>query len=66
MRWPPVPPLAGLSGSGPTVFAICRGRQTAEAAALDMAGAFRDQVGVESDIVVSSVNRDGARILECN
>ncbi|MYA10265.1 MAG: homoserine kinase, partial [Gemmatimonadetes bacterium] len=56
---------AGLSGSGPTIFAICRGRQSAEAAARDMAGAFRDDVGVGSDIVVSSVNRDGARILEC-
>lgn len=57
---------AGLSGSGPTVFAICRGRQTAEDAARNMAGAFREDVGVESDIVVSSVNRDGARILECS
>lgn len=57
---------AGLSGSGPTVFAICRGRKTAEDAARDMAGAFREDVGVESDIVVSSVNRDGARILECS
>lgn len=55
---------AGLSGSGPTVFAICRGREVAEAAALDMAGAFRDEVDVESDIVVSSVNPEGARILE--
>ena len=55
---------AGLSGSGPTVFAICRGREVAEAAALDMAGAFRDAVDVESDIVVSSVNPEGARILE--
>ncbi len=55
---------AGLSGSGPTLFAICRGREAAEAVALDMAGAFRDEVGVESDIVISSVNREGARILE--
>ena len=55
---------AGLSGSGPTVFAICRGRKAAETVALDMAAAFRDEVGVESDIVVSSVNREGARILE--
>ncbi len=57
---------AGLSGSGPTVFAICRTRDNAEAAALDMAGAFREEVGVESDIIVSSVNREGARILECS
>ncbi|MCY4573168.1 MAG: homoserine kinase [Gemmatimonadetes bacterium] len=56
---------AGLSGSGPTVFAICRGRETAEAAAIAMAGAFCDEADVKCDIVVSSVNPEGARILEC-
>ena len=53
---------AGLSGSGPTVFAVCRGRRTARAAATAMAGAFRDAAGVASDVVVSAVNPTGARI----
>lgn len=55
---------AGLSGSGPTVFAICRGRRVAEEVGRAMAGAFREEAGVASDVVVSSVNRVGARIVE--
>ena len=54
----------GLSGSGPSVFAMCRGRATAEAAAAAMVDAFRAVGGVESDVLVSAVAADGARILE--
>ena len=54
---------AGLSGSGPTVFALCRGRRIAEKAASAMAAAFRDEAGLASDTVVSPVSRTGARIL---
>ena len=55
---------AGLSGSGPSVFALCRGRTVAERAAAAMAAAFCDEAGLESDTVVSPVNRAGARVLE--
>ena len=55
---------AGLSGSGPSVFALCRGRATAEMAAAAMAAAFRMEAGLASDTVVSAVNRLGARVLE--
>lgn len=55
---------AGLSGSGPTVFALCRGRETAEQAALAMANAFREEADLAADTVVSAVNTAGARILE--
>ena len=55
---------AGLSGSGPSVFALCRGRGVAERVAAAMADAFRDHAGVESDLVVSSAKARGARILE--
>ncbi len=55
---------AGLSGSGPSVFALCRGRRVAEQAAAAMAEAFREGAGLASDTVVSAVNRAGARILE--
>ena len=54
---------AGLSGSGPSVFALCRGRAAAERAAAAMANAFRDHAGVASDMEVSSANATGARIL---
>ena len=55
---------AGLSGSGPTVFAFCRERLVAEAAAAAMAEAFRVEAGVKSDTVISAANAAGARILE--
>ena len=55
---------AGLSGSGPSVFALCRGSDAAERVASAMAGAFRDEAGVESDRVVSSACAPGAKILE--
>ena len=54
---------AGLSGSGPSVFALCRGRAVAERAATAMAAAFRDEAGLASDTVISPVNRVGARVL---
>ncbi len=55
---------AGLSGSGPSVFALCRGSLAAETAAAAMAEAFQLEAGVESDIVISGANAAGARILE--
>ena len=55
---------AGLSGSGPSVLALCRGRTAAENAASAMANAFREAAGVASDLVVSRANATGARILE--
>ena len=55
---------AGLSGSGPSVLALCRGRTAAERAAAAMADAFREAASVSSDLVVSSANAEGARILE--
>ena len=54
---------AGLSGSGPSVFALCRGRAAAERSATAMANAFRDHAGVASDTAVSSADATGARIL---
>jgi len=55
---------AGLSGSGPSVLALCRGRATAESAAAAMAKAFREAAGVSADLVVSRASAEGARILE--
>lgn len=55
---------ASLSGSGPSVFALCRGRKRAEAAAEAMVRAFRVHAGVEAEGLVSSARAPGARILE--
>ena len=54
----------GLSGSGPSVFAFCRGRLSAERTTMAMAEAFREAAGVASDTVVSVSDATGARILE--
>ena len=54
---------AGLSGSGPSVFALCRGRDVAERAAAAMAAAFREEAGLRSETVVSAANLKGARIV---
>ncbi len=55
---------AGLSGSGPSVLALCRGQAAAERAAAAMAKAFREAAGVSSDLVVSRANTEGARIMD--
>ncbi len=54
---------AGLSGSGPSVFALCRGEEAARAAGRAMAEAFRVQAGVTADVVISRPGR-GARVTE--
>lgn len=51
-----------LSGSGPTIFALCHGIESAERAADAMVAAIRS-VGVEADRLVSKVGTRGARIL---
>lgn len=55
---------AGLSGSGPSVFAFCRGRSAARNAARAMADAFRDEAGVDADVIVSPPSPVGARVVE--
>lgn len=51
---------AGLSGSGPSVFALCRGDETARRVADAMAAAFGTR-GVSADTLVSVVSAEGAR-----
>ena len=55
---------ASLSGSGPSLFALCRGRERAEAAGEAMVEAFRISGGLEADLLVSPGRAPGARILE--
>lgn len=54
---------AGLSGSGPSVFAVSRGRSTAQMAGEAMADAFRQEAGVDADVIVSPPSPTGARVL---
>lgn len=53
----------GISGSGPSIFALSKGKKTAQEAAEKMNCAFK-KIGVDSDIYVSKINSEGPRILE--
>ncbi|MEM6794384.1 MAG: homoserine kinase [Acidobacteriota bacterium] len=52
-----------FSGSGPTVFALCRGHAAAEVAAEAMAEAARRSGGLECDAATSRVGAEGVRLL---
>lgn len=53
----------GISGSGPSVFALSKGKETALKVAETMRIVY-DKVGVQYDIHVSKVNKEGIKILE--
>jgi homoserine kinase len=53
-----------LSGSGPAVFALCRGEELATAVADAMKGALDHATGLASDHFVSAVGAPGAYALE--
>jgi len=52
-----------ISGSGPTVFALCNGHGAAVAVSLAMERAFRE-AGLDSDVFVSALGAGGARVLD--
>jgi homoserine kinase len=51
-----------ISGSGPSVFALCKGGEVARLAGPAMQAAFKRQ-GLESRLYISKVNQKGAEIL---
>jgi homoserine kinase len=53
----------GISGSGPSVFALSKGSRVAREAAQKMKEEFK-KIGIESDIYVSKVNNQGPIVLE--
>ena len=53
----------GISGSGPSVFALSRGRKIAEKAGKEMATVF-EQLKIESEVYVSGINQQGPLILD--
>ena len=52
----------GISGSGPTIFSLCKGKTAAEKAAVDMGKVFADKF-IENEIYVSRVNSKGAELI---
>lgn len=53
---------SSISGAGPSVFALCEGKEIAEKAGKAMQQAFRD-ADIESQIYVSKVNGEGPKII---
>ena len=54
----------GISGSGPSMFALCDSDDTAAGTALAMRRAFREAGALGSEAWVSPVNRAGAHVVE--
>lgn len=52
----------GISGSGPTMFALCEGNRIAQKVGEAMQKEF-SRIGLQSEVYVSGVNKEGARII---
>jgi homoserine kinase len=53
----------GISGSGPSVFMLCKEKITAEAAAQIMKEVYNN-IGVDYNVYVTTVNSNGVRVIE--
>jgi homoserine kinase len=53
----------GISGSGPSLFALSNGKDTAKKAGEKMYIEFK-KIGVDSDLYISKINREGPRIID--
>lgn len=54
---------AGISGSGPSIFALCKGKTTADEVATAMSDVYTG-IKLAHGTYVSPINRDGIKILE--
>jgi homoserine kinase len=53
---------AGISGAGPSIFALCKGETIANTVAKSMSNAYSD-TGIAFDIHISKVNDEGTKII---
>jgi len=53
---------AGISGSGPSIFALSRGKETAEKVGKVMAETY-DHTSIMYDVYVSKINKEGLRVI---
>ncbi|CAN5134966.1 homoserine kinase [soil metagenome] len=51
-----------ISGSGPSLFALCQGRDTATAVSMAFARTF-DGLGIANHVYVSGINAEGVRVI---
>ena len=54
---------SSISGSGPSIFALCRGRAIADKVAAAMTAAVAKEIGGESQVYVSSISSRGAHVI---
>ena len=53
---------SGISGAGPSIFALCKGEVIANAVAKNMSAAYQN-TGIPFDIHISKVNDEGVKII---
>ncbi len=53
----------GISGSGPSVFSLCKGQKTAEKVKIVFDSVYKSS-GIDYEIIVSKVNEEGVKIIE--
>lgn len=54
---------AGISGSGPSIYALSKGKETATKVAEAMKKVY-DKVGIEYDVHISKINTEGIKIIK--
>lgn len=53
---------SGISGAGPSIFALCKGKESAEKVANAMQNAFKE-TGISHDIHLSGINEEGTKLI---
>ncbi|WP_417799756.1 homoserine kinase [Tenacibaculum sp.] len=56
---------AGISGSGPTIFTLCRGDETAENVYKTIQNTYQDKQ-IDFNMILSKINTEGIKILDTN
>lgn len=51
---------SGISGAGPSIFALCKGLESAENVAFAMSESYQN-IGIEFDIHISKINSEGTK-----
>ncbi|WP_298781030.1 homoserine kinase [uncultured Polaribacter sp.] len=54
---------AGISGSGPTIFALCKGDDIAKSVYKNIENSYKN-TGIDFEMFISKVNHEGIKILE--
>jgi len=53
---------AGISGAGPSIFALCKGQEKAEKVAFAMSESYQN-IGIPFDMHISKINPEGVKII---